>query len=274
MAYKTILVHAEDDPAADSRLDVAFTLARMFGATAFGVAAETWYPIAALPEYGYVPGDVMEGLERESLQRLEAAQARFRDRAKAAELDAIWLSELDYPRDALIRHARAADLIVASRLSPTSGEGRAARPGDLVMGAGLPVLIAAEGRSSITAEHVVVGWKNTRETRRAITDAMPFLTRASGVTLAQAAREDETGTARAELEAAAGRLTRQGVQVSVEVLADRPHVCEALESLAARRGADLIVLGGYGHARWREIVFGGVTQGFLERGAVHVLLSH
>lgn len=274
MTYKTVLVHAQEDPAEDGRVELALSVARLFGATALGIAAETWYPIGVLPEYGYVPGEIIEGLERESLIRLDAAQHRFRELARSAEIPAMWGSELDYPRDALTRHARAADLIVVSRPAAPYAESRVVRPADLVTAAGLPVLIKADARAAISAEHVVVGWKNTRESRRAVSEAMPFLKRASGVTLAQVAHDADLEGARFDLEATAGRLSRQGVSVSIEAIPARAHVCEALESLAARRGADLIVVGAYGHSRLRETVFGGVTQGFLERGSAHVLFSH
>jgi nucleotide-binding universal stress UspA family protein len=272
MAYKTLLVHAADDPAADGRVDFALSVGRLFGATVYGLAAEACCPFAAVPEYSYVPSEVLKGLEQEVLQRLEAVQSRFAARAQAVGVDAIWALETDFPRDALVRHARSADLVVVSRPADPYIEARAVRPADLLMGAGLPGLVKADARSEIFADHVVVGWKNCREARRAVTEAMPFLARASGVTLVQAARDGDVD--RADLEAAAGRLARHGVKVSVEAVAECRNICEALEAVAVRRGADLIVVGGYGHSRWRETVFGGVTQGFLERGVLHVLLSH
>jgi nucleotide-binding universal stress UspA family protein len=274
MAYKTILVHAEDDPTADGRLDLALSVGRLFGATTLGVAAETWYPFAASPDYSFVPGEVLENLEQECLRRLEGAQLRFQERVRAAGLESLWASEVDFPRDALIRHARSADLIVASRCAGPHSEARSCVPADLIMGAGLPVLVKAETKAAITAEHVVVGWKNTREARRAVTEALPFLERASGVTLAQAAHDGEVETARADLEAAAGRLARRGVKASIKVIQDCRNICEGLESVAVQQGADLIVVGAYGHSSWRETVFGGVTQGLLEHGVMHVLFSH
>jgi nucleotide-binding universal stress UspA family protein len=275
MSYKTILVHAQDDPATEERIRLAVSVAGLFDAAVFGVAAESWFPISTLPEYGYVPGEVIADLERDALGRLESAQRKCRALAREAGCEVLWTSELDIPREVLLLHARSADLIVASRPVGAGAEGLVAPPAELVLGAGLPILLKSDRSATITAEHVIVGWKNTRESRRAITEAMPFLRRAKSVTLAQVA---PTTTAidkvRADLDAAAGRLHRQGVAASTEAITEGGHVCEALESLAARKGADLIVLGAYGHSRLRETVLGGVTQGFIERGTVHVLLSH
>lgn len=278
MDYKTILVHADGDPAADGRMELAMSVARMFKAAVFGVAAETWYPVAVLPEYGFVPSGVIEEIERGSRQRLDAAQRRFRALADEAELEALSATEVDFPGNALAWHARSADLIVASRIKPPYADGRVVLPSELVISAGLPVLVKADSASTITAEHVVIGWKNTRECRRALTEAMPFLKQASRVTLAQAVQESELEAARADLAAVAGRLLRHGVAAETEVVPGHGgpghgDVREALEALALRRGADLLVLGAYGHARWRETVFGGVTKGFLQRSALHVLFS-
>jgi nucleotide-binding universal stress UspA family protein len=274
MSYKTILVHAQDDPATEGRIRLALAVAGLFDAAVFGVGAESWFPISTLPEYGYVPGEVIADLEQDAVSRLESAQHTCHALAREAGCEVIWSSELDIPRDALLLHARSADLIVASRPVDGGAEGLVVRPADLVLGAGLPVLLKSDRLATISAEQVVVGWKNTRESRRAVTEAMPFLRRAKGVTLAQAASEAEVETAQADLDAAAGRLLRQGVAATTEVITAGGHVCEALESLAARNGADLIVLGAYGHSRLRETVLGGVTQGFIERATVHVLLSH
>lgn len=273
MSYKTILVHAQDDDATQGRSRLAVDVARLFDATVFGVGAESWFPIAALPEYGYVPGDVLADLEAAALKRIEAAKGKFHDLARGAGRPCLWTSTVDTPCDALLQHARSADLIVISRVADPGAEGLVARPSDVVLGAGLPVLIAADGLGGLDADHVVIAWKNTRECRRAISEAMPFLERASGVTLAQAGAEDRDALHQ-ELEAVSGRLLRRGVRVEAEILPSGHHVCESLESLAARKGADLIVMGAYGHSRLRENVFGGVTQGFLERGTTHVLMSH
>jgi len=274
MSYKTILVHAQDDPETEGRLRLAVSVAGLFDAAVFGVAAESWFPISTLPEYGYVPGEVIADLERDALGRLESAQHKCRALAREAGCEVIWSSELDIPREVLLLHARSADIIVASRPVGAGAEGLVARPAELVLGAGLPILLKSDRLATITAEHVIVGWKNTRESRRAITEAMPFLRRAKSVTLAQVAPATGIDRVRADLDAAAGRLHRQGVAASTEAITESVHVCEALESLAARNGADLIVLGAYGHSRLRETVLGGVTQGFIERATVHVLLSH
>jgi nucleotide-binding universal stress UspA family protein len=275
MSYKTILVHAQDDEAAQGRMRLAMDVARLFEAVVFGVAAESWLPVTALPEFGYVPGEVMADLERDALARLDRAKAKFLGLAREVGCGAICEAVTDLPRDAIVRFAHCGDLIVASRPKDLAADGLVASPADLVMPAGLPVLIAADSLTSISGDHVVIGWKDTRESRRAISEALPFLKRASAVTVAQVTTPGcDLDEVRKELDEVTGRLLRHGVHATPEAVPAAGHVCEALESVAARKGSDLIVLGAYGHSRLRESVFGGVTQGFLHRGSAHVLLSH
>lgn len=274
MEYRTILTHARADAASDARTGLALSLAGMFDATVYGVAAETWEPAIARPEYGYCAAGGFEDLERDTLARLEAARATFETLASRSGRPFLSVSFEDHPRKALAWAAQGADLVVADRSRPEDPEGLAASPADLVMGGGLPVLLMADELRTIRAERVVVGWKNTREARRAMSDALPFLRRAGETHLVHVGDEPELAAACADLDATAGRLTRHGIAVHTHTLSGGADVCEALEAFAGQKGSDLIVLGAYGHSRLRELVFGGVTRGFLKRSSVHVLMSH
>jgi len=274
MEYKTILTHVRADAASRARTELAMTLAGMFDAAVYGVAAETWEPAIARPEYGYAAAGGFEELKQRTHDRLEDARAAFERLASTSGQAFLCASVEDHPRAALAWAAQAADLVVADRSQPADPEGLTASPADLVMATGLPVLLLADELSTIRAEHVVVGWKNTREAHRAVSDALPFLRRAGETHLVQIADERGLAAACDDLDAAAGRLTRHGIAVHTDALNESSDVAETLEAFARAKGADLIVLGAYGHSRLRELVFGGVTQRFLKRGSVHVLLSH
>lgn len=274
MDYKTVLTFACSDAASRVRIELAIMVAEMFGATVYGVGGESWRSILAGPEYGYCPPNMIEDLRRDFLDRLEAARAQFVERASIADRPFLWSSLEDLPREAVISAVKATDLVVVDRSATADLDSLAASPADLVMAAGLPVLLMSDELRTIHAKGVVVAWKNTREARRAISDALPFLRRAKETHLVQVTHEPELEIARRDLEEAAGRLTRHGLTVQTHALTECPDVCEELETLAKSKGADLIVLGAYGHSRLREFVFGGVTQRFLTRGALHLLLSH
>lgn len=272
--YKTILMHARADAASRARFELAMKLAAMFDATVYGVAAETWEPAIARPEYAYCSAGGFEDLQRKTLERLTTARASFEKLAWATGRTFLCASAEEVPSVALAWAAQGADLVVADRSQPQDPEGLAASPADLVMATGVPVLLKSDQFDTIRADRVIIGWKNTREARRAISDALPFLRRAEETHLVQIADERELEAASTDLDQTAGRLTRHGIAVHTHALTACPDVCEALETFAKSRGADLLVLGAYGHSRLRELVFGGVTRRFLNRGSVHVLMSH
>jgi nucleotide-binding universal stress UspA family protein len=273
MDYKTILTHAGTDVDSHARAELAMRIAAMFDATVYGVAAVTWRPIVSGPEYGRGFANVAEDLRRESLDHLEAARVAFEKLAMISGRAFLWSSIEDYPSDAVVWAAQGADLVVADRSAQPELDGLTVSPADLVMASGLPVLLMSDELRTIHAERVVVAWKNTREARRAVSDALPFLRRAAETHLVHVSHEPELETAGRDLDEAAGRLIRHGLAVHTHALTEGRDVCEALEAFAKSKGADLIVLGAYGHSRLRELVFGGLTQRFFNRGAFHVLLS-
>jgi nucleotide-binding universal stress UspA family protein len=170
--------------------------------------------------------------------------------------------------------ARAADLIVASPPGRL-GASLSADPGELLMNAGRPVLIVPYGGEAPKAPAVVIGWKDAREARRAVADAMPFLQRAKDVVVAAICEDDALDEARFQADDVAAALKRHGVPARAHVSAkpaDGPS--RELARLAKANGADLIVMGGYGHSRFAEWAFGGVTDELLRRPPCCVLMSH
>ena len=123
----------------------------------------------------------------------------------------------------------------------------------------------------LNVHSVLVAWKNTRETRRAVFDAMPFLKRAEAVNLVEIQENGETDS----LKDAEAFLSAHAVRVHAERLeGDLTRIEEQLTAFAQRAQSDLIVAGGYGHTRIRELVFGGVTRSLIINCPVATLLSH
>ena len=180
-----------------------------------------------------------------------------------------------YPGRALLDHARYADLIVAAHLPAGADERRYADPTDLVMESGLPVLLVPPGQNSIQPGTVVIGWKDGRETRRAISAAMPMLEAADRVVVVQICEDGAEAPAEAELEDVVGRLERHGVVAQWQSFPKMGvEADEDLLQVAESWAADLLVLGAYGHSRLREWAFGGVTRGLMAQSAKPILFSH
>ncbi|MEO6339665.1 MAG: universal stress protein [Caulobacteraceae bacterium] len=271
MAYKTILVSGGPEAWADDGVRTALDVARMFDAHVIGMAAEAFVPAVA-SDLAFVDAATVQVLRDQLDVDLDIAGKRFWSLAASTANSASWEAEVEFPLRAVSRRARGADLIVLSRPPKRLDDTKACRAGDLVMEAGTPVLVAPEGAGSLRTERVVVGWKDTRETRRAVADALPFLMRADTVYLVECAEEGvsaDTG-----LDAVAKRLARHGV--NVEVQREPPAVwpvAARLEDVASRVGANLVVVGAFGHSRMREWAFGGVTKDLIEASRTFILLS-
>ncbi len=283
--YKTLLVHAEDI-GADARLQLAAALSGRFDATLIGLAAGEAVPPMVTDPMGADGELIAEAIRigrEEIAAEMAAAELRFRAlTGKLPERRTTWRTAFDNPAAALAREARDADLLIIGRDLERLRRGvfRAADPGDVLMLAGRPVLVVPPGLAEVTARHVVLAWKDTREARRAAADAMPFLRQADQVLVLEvcAARcgEDELKYASERVTGVAAWLERHGVaRVTAEAMALREDTTTDQILLAAeQQHADLIVAGGYGHARAREWIFGGVTRGLLHHCPKCCLLSH
>lgn len=274
MSYKTFLVHVEANAASDGRIRLACDLARTFDGAVIGVGAEAVeQPVYAMPTS--VSADVLRELSDRVAARLKDAEARFKRLARDVPQGAIWHSAMDYPHKMIARHARGADLIVMNRPEKGASDRLVAKPTDIVMEAGLPVLLAPQDEARLIGRHVVVGWQSERECRRAVSDALPFLSRAERVVLVRvtsggAEEKDPSG-----LEEVAARLKRHRIVVETEITASSAgSIAKDLQQAADRHEADMIVTGAYGHSRVREWALGGVTQDLIEGASKFVLLSH
>ncbi len=271
--YATLLVHAEPGLTASHRVEAAVHLARDLDATLIGLGAETFDAIPTTDPFGgYAGGELIALLQEQIGKDLESAETAFRRDAAGAKIE--WRAIQDYPAKALIRTAHAADLIVSSPRGAL-GASRQADPADVIMAAGRPVLLVPEGQHHLRGSAVVIAWKNTRECRRAVTDALPFLQRAQDVIVLAAVNPDEVDRAVFETDDVVINLQRRGVQARALITPLYQETpAEQIERVAKLNDADLVVAGAYGHSRLREWAFGGVTDSFLHVPGRFILLSH
>ena len=276
MSYKTILVHMDNSARASACLDIAVRLARRHNAHLVGLHALTR---VELPSYALaVAGDtILEFQKRMGNESAGRAEAVFR---KTIEREALPSAEgrfsFDDATEAVSLHARYADLIVLSQPDP-SGEGSVTSEfAPLVtLRAGRPVLMVPYiGSFDTLGRHPLVAWNTTRESTRAVTDAIPLLQLADTVSVIvfNPRAQDHGQIPGADIGLF---LARHGVRVEVSHYnAEDIDAGNQLLSRAADLGSDLIVMGSYGHSRLQEMVMGGVTRTILESMTVPVLMSH
>jgi nucleotide-binding universal stress UspA family protein len=271
--YRTILVHVDAAPGAAERIRLAVELAQRFEAGLIGLAAALPRPPVEAITAGVMDASLLE-VERDQIAAdFRAEEAQFHALAGAAGLKREWRAADTFPAVALAEAASAADIVIIGRVHAgfAGDDYRTADPGDLVMRTGRPVLIVPPGVAALHARNVVVAWKGTREARRAVADAMPFLERAEEVRLMEVSEGDEPGT----VGDAAAFLAAHGVKHRAETVPRDPAgVAAQLAAAAEQAAADLIVAGAYGHTRIRELVFGGVTRSLIISSPVPCLLSH
>ncbi|MDR3507893.1 MAG: universal stress protein [Caulobacteraceae bacterium] len=274
MTYKTLLVHVEAGGGSDGRVKLATQVAGLFDAAIIGLGAEGFYPILS-SGYAAVDGALIEAVRERIAADLPVAEKRFRELTAGVAAGVEWITGYDYPHTELALHARGADLIVATRPPRQTGAAYAASPADLLMRPGIPVLLAPDSNTPLSAETVVVAWKDTREARRAVSDAMPFLVRAKKVVVLAISGDSDPGSESAGVKAVAQRIKRQGANVEAKVVPrGKGTVAEDIEQEATRVGADLIVMGAYGHSRLREWALGGATEDLLAASSKFILFSH
>ncbi|MGB3391737.1 MAG: universal stress protein [Pseudaminobacter sp.] len=275
MIYNTIMVQLDIDAPAEPRLSLAWEIARRFEADLIAFVAAGVRPPVVAGDAGAVVAELMQEQQAEIEERISALKEDFLSFTGESER-ASWRSFIGSPTDLLATHGRAADLIVTGNVDADVAEDsyRHVDVGTLVLSAGRPILVASAGLESVRADSVLVAWKDTREARRAVTDALPFLASAQDVLVATV----EEGNQRNARESAADVvrfLMKHGVKARSDVMGiGGGDAAEALADMARQTGADLIVSGGYGHSRLREWVFGGVTRSFLDDRSFNRLVSH
>jgi nucleotide-binding universal stress UspA family protein len=272
------MVHLELGQSNSGLLKITADLADRFHAAVIGVAA--CHPIRNLYSeygYGYTSGDVavaeLEEIESETAKAEADFRGALHDHAKMIAWRSVissgslsaWLAD----------QASCADLILTS-LSPDSllDPSRHSDTADLVMRAGRPVLIVPPGASKLRLERVVVGWKETREARRAVFDGLPLLKWATHVAVVEISAERHLAAARARLDDVVAWLQAHGVAAAPIAAPSGVSDAAQLNEIVQRQGADLIVAGAYGHNRLTEWALGGVTRDLLLCADRCALVSH
>jgi len=272
---KTILVHLADDDAHTARLDVAFDLATRFDAhiTALYVTTPVTMPAAISgrgASYAYIAAATEIAKEKAT-----AIEAEFRARSEKEGRSWEWLCEEGDHIDLLDFHTRYADLAIVSPSKHHSAEEEVALhlPEQLPLVASCPVLIVPRGWTPTPiGKTVLIGWKARREAARTVHNAVNLLRQAEQVTVVTVSKDHEQRLPGSEI---GTFLARHGVEVETRLVpGDDWKADEAILDTADEIGADLIVIGAYGHSRLRELIFGGVTREIVYNTKVPVFTMH
>lgn len=274
MSYATVMAYVDVEPASDAPVRVAAEVASKFNAMLIGLSALGVRP-AFVAEGVIIDEPLTQAAIKEMRTRLAGKENWFLAMAGGDQRKREWRSVVDIPIDVLAREARSADLIVIGRTKAAGDVYNSVETSTAILKVGRPTLVVPAGLGSLKAEHIVIGWKDTREARRAVQDALPFLHEAAKVTIVEICGSGEEDEARAHLDDVARYLGRHRIDASPKIILHRqgPPAAQLL-ALAAAEGADLLVTGAYGHSRLGEWIFGGVTRDLLATSPICCLMSH
>jgi nucleotide-binding universal stress UspA family protein len=273
MSYATLMVYVNVDRVSKALVSVGADLADKFSAKLIGLSALAIVP-PVVAEGVVVVDHASEPEIAQMKKSLAEAGENFRA-AAGAKRETEWRSALEIPTDTLIRQARCADLVIIGKSGRSIDFYKAPDPGMAIMEAGRPFLVVPSGVKTLAADHVVIGWKDTREARRAIQDALPLLRQAKRVTVIEICASDQQEAARHQIDDVVLYLARHKVRaegrVETRLLGSG---ADQIIGFAEEEGADLLVTGAYGHSRLNEWIFGGMTRDLLTSSPICCLMSH
>lgn len=280
MSYHTLLLHVDKSPNAEERIRLAAELAQRQRGHLIGTA------MTGIPRFmsgGSVPdlaATLFADYVRMAAQRADHALLRFNEITRQLGVDSCEQRRSnDDEYTALCLQARYADIVILGQADPQdhgSGGLLLDLPEHVALHCGRPVLLVPHaGSFRSLGQHALIAWNGSVEAARATAAALPILRHAAKVTVvlfdartAADAHGEEPG---ADI---AWYLARHGLQVKVVRRPGPIDAGHALLSFAADIGADLLVMGCYGHSRFSETLLGGVTRTVLANMSIPVLMAH
>jgi nucleotide-binding universal stress UspA family protein len=281
MSYKTILVHLDESDHTKERILISANLARncdahLIGVATTGLSGQFYFP-GPMGESNLAISNILEDLRR----RANAVLTKFEMLAKEMHVKSFERRLIEEDAgEGLSLQARCSDLVVIGQFNPEkfSPGIRSDFPQYVLMHSGRPVFIVPyAGRFEKVGKRILIAWDGSIEASRAVTSAIPLLKNAEVVQVVVFNRDDSSAVYEEHSGAnIAPFLARHDVtaEVSRQSMPSDLDVGNALLSYASDFNADLIVMGGYGHTRLREVLLGGVTRTILATMTVPVLMSH
>lgn len=277
MLIKDMLVQLDASSASAKRLELAMDLAKRHGAHLIGLfVIDVVPPVSAGADLGagMAMAEAIMRFREDALTEAQRVEAAFRELLRREGQIGEWRQVEGITSAVLALHGRYVDLIMVGQ--PEAGTSMAAVEAAL-FSTGRPVLLVPyTGAAKSIGRRVLIAWNGSREAARAVNDALPLLVGAESVTVlvvdSKSGPSDHGEEPGADI---ALHLARHGVPVTVRRVAGEDiRVGDMLLNEAANLSVDLVVMGGYGHSRLRELVLGGATRTVLREMTAAVLMSH
>ena len=275
MSYQTLMVHLTIGHENADLLQITRSLAERLNTHVIGIMVGQ--PTQMIYGKGYAALDFFDKEQAHIEQKIAESEAQFHAEFSGFSKSIEWRSAITREPMAgyIVAEACSADIIVTGVAPSDFYEGpNAVNAGEIIMQVGRPVIVVPNAIKNFKLDNILVAWKDTREARRAIADALPILKLATQVTVIEICAESEMEVANERLAEVIAWLVRHGIAAKPVVSISVDTDATQLIALAKQHGADIVVAGAYGHSRLRQWVLGGVTNDLLQRADLCSLLSH
>jgi len=277
MTIKNLLVHIDHSLACEHRVKAAIELANEYKAR---LSALFVVPDYFVPSYveAQISADIIAEINEKAVERARDAQSKVKAQVEAAGLKVDCYIEEGNLVGILSDYARYTDLLLLGQSQTDDPDNISEGLADhLVLEGGVPCLVIPYiGTRQTLGKRVLLAWNESRESARALRDALPILQAADQVTvlLIKSKSHDEKHTS-IEEKVLLSYLADHGIEGKISLCIDQ-HLDpgDTMLAQASDNDCDLIVMGAYGHSRLREIVLGGATRHLLKEMTVPVLISH
>jgi nucleotide-binding universal stress UspA family protein len=278
MSYKSILVCLDQHRTNANLMRVSADLAFKLDAKAVGIAVSQ--PLLIGSENVYVPAEVFDDHYKKTEARMLVLEESFAQAMGHAQAEFGWHSKITIQphADYVASYSRSCDLLMVSireshSIEPGS-ETTSDIAGELVVRSGRPVLLVPNDIETLELNSALICWQDTKEARRAISDAIPLLQKSAQVRVLELYEKDQYETSNNHLTQIVHWLLSHGIHALAATVESNGNNAEQLQAYAGEHDVDLLIGGAFGHSRIREWIFGGVTRNLFFHGAQCALISH
>jgi nucleotide-binding universal stress UspA family protein len=289
MTLATILAVIDGEAGSEAVVKAALALGRDFEAAVELLHAEgevkDAMPLFGEGASGAMVEQVIETIQAGAKKRAAEARRLYETHCVAAGLplieadatpapgrfDVMFSHVIGREPDEVTRRGRLSDLIVVAKPSPERNGGNPSALEVAMFETGRPVLMVPPDLPETIAGKIAIAWDGGREAARALRAALPMLRKAAKVEIMTA----QYGAVAAKPSEVARYLGQHGIEARTWAFTPgRDPIGKELMIQCAEAGADMLVMGAYGHSRFREMVLGGATRGVIEGAALPVLMAH
>lgn len=280
MGYKTILAIMDTHENAPKLGEFAASLANTFSAHVIGLHMEAFAAVPLVAPMEMPDPATVQAVQEVAQSETSEVRRVFEEGMTRSGVSHEWrsfVSSIGYSSNTAVQSARCADIVIARQTTASAVSDSRAEFDSFLYESGRPVLLVPHVlQHPKPVERVLVAWNGSREATRAVFDALPFMKSATSVEIFSVGKEEgEDQSAMLAGTEIASVLARHGINVSVtsQEKTQGSSAEKAIEQRLSDNSIDLLVMGAYGHSRWWELLFGGVTRSVLDKTTALTLLS-